>query len=647
VSSALVVGYVALSAFGAWQLFRLSWSDPETRIAGETSVKMVVVATITVALLILPFLALGLMELLVGAPVVRVGYAMTVVAVVAAIASWRAPRRVGSHGSSTLRATWPFAQLNPLARATVAASGLVFLLVGAMTICGYPRGFESWAYVLPTAVNWQQSGSLLPWDHAFPHAYPLNAQLYYGLLLSALPERFASGGGLPFLLMLALSVYGLGRTCGGTSTTAALVACGVMSVPLVSFSALELGTDVPGIALLAAATLILLARGALGLMTQCFLAGVAAGLAFGIKPLHLIGTGFLTLVAFGQGIEAVTVAPGRIAAGLVKMITFLLGFAAVAGYWLLRNLVIFGNPLYPVTLPMIGEFFGWRPAPDMAALDHTQFQFAWVRSSWEWAVYPWVEWHHIDMNFAGAGLGMFFAACVPVATAWFLARWVLGREPRSIATKTLWIGGSFVIVSWILLQDRQPRYAMAALVFLVPVVAWAIAQASGSARKIFEGVAGASIFVMLFALLSKELVVFGDRIVLARQFARSAWYEYPAEADSLPPNSTVMVLAPRVWHYPMAGASLANRVISMSEARRLLGFEYGLSMPEEPRIALDAQTLRAAGVTHVYTTAEELAPDGCLSLTEIARLERNPYNNVPLPSPRRLLKVSYCDAVDR
>ncbi len=77
----------------------------------------------------------------------------------------------------------------------------------------------------------------------------------------------------------------------------------------------------------------------------------------------------------------------------------------------------------------------------------------------------------------------------------------------------------------------------------------------------------------------------------------------------------------------------------MPEGRRLLGLPPSLTAPAS--VHLRAAPLRAAGVTHVYIAGATFTLDPCIGLDEVARLERNPVNGMPLPSARLLYAVRY------
>ena len=101
-----------------------------------------------------------------------------------------------------------------------------------------------------------------------------------------------------------------------------------------------------------------------------------------------------------------------------SILLFLACFFLMAVFWLIRNYAALGNPVYPIDIPIIGELLGFSQAPssfhDNFASGNTEME--WVRSSAEWFVYPWLEWHYNEQNFKGSsGLGLYFATFVPVA----------------------------------------------------------------------------------------------------------------------------------------------------------------------------------------------------------------------------------------
>lgn len=420
------------------------------------------------------------------------------------------------------------------------------------------------------------------------------------------------------------------RLADADRQAALFACCGLLGVPMIAFSSAELGADVGGIAFAALALYFVLCplRPAVAMP----LAGLCAGLAFGFKSLHLISAVAIGLLACARGAGL----PGALRNGA--------RFGGVAllcgGFWLLRNALAFGNPLHPVGVPLVGAWLGWLPAADFDTALRATTQLEWVDSTWQWLVYPWTETQRYGQNFKhSAGLGAFVAAVLPATAAALAAAFARDGIARHRIRAALLCAVLFIVAAWWLLGDRQPRYVLAALAPAMPLAAWTLTQAAGPWRRVFDTVLIVCIVAMLGVFLSRQVLQFGDRIVLSRQTARAAFYEYPELVDMLPAGATILNLADRSWHYPLAGAALSNRVVSMPQGRRLLGLPPSLTAPRA--VTLAAAPLRAAGVTHLFVAGTALSIDACVRLDEAARLDRNPVNGMPLGSPRVLYAVHY------
>jgi hypothetical protein len=141
-----------------------------------------------------------------------------------------------------------------------------------------------------------------------------------------------------------------------------------------------------------------------------------------------------------------------------------------------------------------------------------------------------------------------------------------------------------------------------------------------------------------------KMAVFGDQTLLSRYWTRAQIYEYPPAIDNLPAGSTILNLAERPWQYPLAGARLSNRIVSMPEGRRILGLPPDLGPPGSA--TLRGAPLHAMGVTHVFVEKASLRTDRCLTLEEVARFDRIPANGKLLDYPRRLLALRYASQLN-
>lgn len=588
------------------------------------------------------FLLLGVAALFTGRSLVNVGSAL-VVNVMCAAALWLLQRRALSIDAE--RSAGRTAVRNrrtgiDLATGVAVLGVATFSLCGALLLAGFPRGYEVQAYHLPSAINILRTGTLQPWDTAFLHTYPLNASLYYAFLLQFVPEHLVSASDLVFLATLVFAVYATSRQIAGDRRAALLAATGIATVPLVAFSSFELGADVGGIACLALALYVACAD-TLPPARRAALAGVAAGLAYGFKSLHLVGGAIVLASLVLRPVREEEGRSGRTRLGVLA--AFSAAWFLFAGFWLLRNWVLFHNPLYPVWMPLFGHWLGWLQPPDQDYGMRLASQFEWVRRPAEWAVYPWVEWQRIGENFKhSSGLGAFFAATFPVSLGAAIVTLLSRRQiVNRVAIATLCGGAVLILLVWWVLGDRQPRYAMGALVFVCPLVAWTIAGANGYARRLFDGVVALAIVLMLFMIGVHQLIDFGDRVVHGHGYERSRFYDYPVAIDSLPAGSTILNLADRPAQYPLTGIRFRNRVISLPEATRELTGKVALFAL--PGITLRHDVLRRLGVTHVFVAGTHLEWDGCLSLSEVPRSPQDASGGADRSKVPRLFAVHYCD----
>jgi len=521
----------------------------------------------------------------------------------------------------------------------------IFTVIALMLTWGFPGGYEAQAYHLPLGLHIFQSHSLKIWDTTFVHTFPANASVYFGFLLSLLPEQLAAPGNVVFLVPLFLAIYGLGRTTGADANASWLAALGILTIPIVAFGAFEAEADVGGLTFLAIAIYFAMARCERPLVCTV-LSGLAAGIAFGFKSLHLISIAFLVALTMAQAYRESEKQTRlkRLWNVLRPAGIFSVSTLVMASFWMVRNYLQLGNPLYPIYYPMF-DLLGWTKAPDVNFSNVHRLQFEWVRSAGEWFFYPWLEWHYAGENFkSSSGLGAFFAATVPIACVFGLIKVIKKDGKYWPAIPSLLSGGAVVLLVWALLDDRQPRYAMGALPFLVPLVAAMISASGGGARRALEVTIAICIMVMLFVIFSKKLVEFGTRFVYARQNSRHAFYGYPKMIDQLPPGSSVVNFARRTLNYGLFGSNHQNRVISYTVSFRALEAPAHGRTGEEAADAgmLKYATLKALGATHIVTEGfPVLALEDCVSLQEIDRLDKDAK---PLEKPFRLFRINYCRA---
>lgn len=622
--------YLLLCAFTA---MRLLGAIGATREVGP-SVRIQIFTALVFILFYSNFFLLGYISLFTGRGLVTTANALVSAALIAIAVSIFLPVRhnrgvQGISGRAGALASSP----------VVAGTAMVFAAAGILSMFGYPQGFEVSAYHLPGAVEILRTATLQAWDGNFPHTFPANASIYTAFFFGLLPEKIVSALNLMFLIPLVIGTYTLSRLAGADRDASLLVSCGLLSVPMIAFSSVELSADIGGIAFIVLAMSFALMQG-IDRRVLLALAGASAGLALGFKSVHLIGIGFIGLAVLVANLSPERKGMQRWRENISSACIFTVTAMLTCSFWLVRNYLAFDNPLYPVNLPLISDLAGWARASDVDFSKRHATQFEWVRHPVEWLAYPWIEWHVLGQNFKhSSGLGAFFAATVPVSLAVVAASLLLRKGPRNVVHSVLLLAISFLIGTWWVLDDHQPRYALGAIAYCMPLVAWVITQAHRRWRPGLNAGLTLSIALMLCVFFSRELVLFTDKIVLSGQTTRSLYYEYPEEIDRLPAGARILNLAGRSWHYPLAGAGFRNQVISTPEGRRILGLPPGLSTP--PAAPLNSTALKEKGISHIFLVGAKLTLDGCLSLEEKGRLDKNPTNGVPLKSPRVLYAVIY------
>lgn len=624
---------------------------------------------VTVSVFLGAFFLLGFVELATGRQMVRTSFATGIVLIVLILLAVRLrksgdlvasdPGESRTTGKSLGARIVAFIKAGPSAQAA-ALQFLALVILSVILLPAFPRGFEAGAKHLPIGLHFFQNHTLLMWDTVQSHNYPANGSIYFGFLLSFLPERAVSLSNVPILVPMLAAIFGLAKLVGADSKASLWSVVGLLTVPLISYNILELEVDLAGVAFLAIAVYFVAAKPQ-SWPSWPVLAGLSVGIAYGVKAVHLISAiylGLVLLLAFV--LERNNTVP--VNKRLQPIFAFSIAALAITSYWLVRNYLLLQNPMYPVHMPFF-DLLGWT-GKSSADVSMSDFQQEWVRSSGEWLLYPWLEWHFLGQNFkATAGLGAFFATAVPAS---FLAALLYSisalwrPEPDDVTqsnhtdrTILVLVGGAiFILAVWYLMGARQPRYGIAALVYLLPLAGWAVARTSNIRRIVMDYLLLICSLVMLFVFSFSTAVDAASRFLISQQYTRAAFYEYPDMLDTLPAGSTVINLAGRSWNYSMFGDGHRNSVVSYRKSVQTIG-RYGEESGPDQRFSgsnynvdyffLATVDLLGLGATHIYVLGErELVSDGCVTAREIQRVDRNPANKVPLPEPRILFELEYC-----
>ena len=613
------------------------------------------------------FFLVSMIEMLTGWPPLNVFSASVAVALLALttllIPNFRLrTRELG-------RTAYDSGPIRPSDRLTITMRTLVVAVLGLICVLSifwlfrYPAGYESRAYVLPYGIMIFDKSTIRinELGTAFTFAYPANYSLYFGALARVVPEHLLTLANLPFIGLLVFATSGCCRALGSSWEVAVLMGLGIMTIPVFVFYTFQPYPDVAGFAFIACALALSMTR-PVGETSSYILAGLACGLAYGMKQLNLVPAALLGIAILSMAISKAKLFRKPSTKKLKcfsPIVFFALGFIAMAGAWLLRGWLEFGNPLYPTEIGILAELFGWY-GPDLPSLPgipqvdleaRQQTQFEWVRNEWEWLVYPWLEWHRYGQNYKmSSGFGSFVAALIPLcATAIIVLPPRLFQDRERVCDVTeIWraavllLGGIGVVFVWWMLGDRQPRYVGAAFVFLIPVAGWILSRMNRLPEAIVRNVLVLCAAFMFFVFASRETVRFGSEVFASFGPGRAGYYEYIQDVDNLPRGSVIANMFARTYNYGLLGANYQNRIVPYMTAMQSLSYKNSLTGSIQYDIC--TEQARNFHIDYIYTSkarGERIKDCESRTLEKVATLAKNPSNGVPLPKIHVLYQVMH------
>ena len=232
--------------------------------------------------------------------------------------------------------------------AAVVTAGCALALV--RDLAGAPiTSIDALNFQVPIVARWLQEDSV--WGlHQFiadysNATYPMNGNVIVAAVLLPFDSAFlARLVAVPYWALAGAGAYAIARELGAPRAPAVLGATALAALPVSIRSGLEgVQTDAPMLACMAAGVLFLLRHARTAATADLVLAGVGLGLAFGTKWYAV--TGVAAILAVWAAARALGRAP------VVRPTAVLCGLIAIAGgFWLLRNLVATGNPVFPQPL---------------------------------------------------------------------------------------------------------------------------------------------------------------------------------------------------------------------------------------------------------------------------------------------------------
>lgn len=282
------------------------------------------------------------------------------VALAVAAAGWALSRTTG-RPRAVAAAPYPPAPPSPawswaIAAAAAAAAAVLLLAHLWAQSVGPVVGVDALSFQTSAIARWIELQSL--WDPVefvpdtsngtYPHSGNLTHLFAILPWSSTWAIRYVD---LPFVVMVAISVYALARELRAPAATAVLVSIAVCSVPVLAESAIAAAqVDPQMLAWFAAGSVFLLRWTRTHHRPDLALAVLGLGLALGTKWYSLL------YVPAVIGVWAVAVGVGGRPFRTVVRQTLLLGggVAALGSFWLVRNWIEAGTPFHPTAVRPFG-----------------------------------------------------------------------------------------------------------------------------------------------------------------------------------------------------------------------------------------------------------------------------------------------------
>jgi hypothetical protein len=329
--------------------------------------------------------------------------------------------------------------------------GVRSLLLGVKVVSDGP------IYHLYFAARWWKAGRLFlvasPFGENAATYFPANGDLWFTWLMASWGgDRLAKVGQVPFLSLGAAAAYGCARRVGAGRSSSVVAMCWfASSTPFLLFS-FEPNVDTIFVAgYIVAAYFFLQAYDGDGDPGACWLGAMAAGAALGTKAVGVVFVPPLLAVA----LLAILIKPVPIRTKAQCTLAIVLGTLASGGFWYCQNLLLTGNPVYPLAVKLLGYrlFPGWYLAD---AMKTSQYYL------------PIANWRALGDTL----LAVLDPRLAPFWAAALLAGPAIAREQTDSTRRLIAVFASMAVVNvvlyWVFIPYRtQQRFMLQALALAV------------------------------------------------------------------------------------------------------------------------------------------------------------------------------------
>lgn len=366
----------------------------------------------------------------------------------------------------------------------------VYALTRLRSVISLPiTDIDMLGFHLPGVAHWIQTGTVWQVDQFLPGfataQYPNNGDFL--ILSTVLPWHDLALVRLPAILFLALTgvgVYALALELRAARAAAATFAALVLVLPPLFPFALEGLPDDITLAMLAFGAVFLVRHARSGRTGELALGGLALGIALGTKWFGLTACVVVVVLWVLARLIIRARRRGVVRDGGVLLATMALG----GGFWLLRNIIESGNPLYPKAVKLAGvQLFAGSHQDVIDRFGFTIAHYLGQPDILRKYIYPGFK---SQLGIAGLAL----IAGLVVALAWSLRALRSRRRSRSdghalalllVALATLGICAVYIITPGTAYGPKnQPIEGFATIRWLMPAIVLGAAVCAAGARAL-------------------------------------------------------------------------------------------------------------------------------------------------------------------
>ncbi|MDI6808240.1 MAG: glycosyltransferase family 39 protein [Candidatus Eisenbacteria bacterium] len=369
--------------------------------------------------------------------------------------------------------------------------GFAYLLILLLAAITPPYSWDSLTYHLTAVFAWISERRLMvPHFPGAPMWYPMNGELLTLWTFVAGGAKAVNFSQLPFSFLGGLACYSISRkfSAGSYSFYSFIL---FSATPVIMIQSLTQYNDVVYACFFLLSLAFLVGFLKAGARQYLFFSAISFGLFLGTKATALYSWIPLALILI-----AGVAGRKELARVFIRTLPFLLIIVIICGgFFYLRNLVLTGNIVFPVTV----KFLGKTVMPGLVENISGELQESWfVKRSFDWILYPLFETFHGKRVYGvenGFGI-QFLLGLISLPFALFVS-----LKKKDIVLSTLFVTAIPVaVLVWLTIHPyREPRYLISLCGISAISIVYLASAMTGWAGKVVT-------VLMVFATLASTLL---------------------------------------------------------------------------------------------------------------------------------------------